>query len=77
MLDKEFKYYLENQKAFVRKYNGKHLVIKGRGIIGVYDTTENAYTTTVKDHKPGTFLIQLCSPGKENYTQVFNSRATF
>ena len=77
MLEKEFQYYLDNQDEFVRKYNGKFLVIKNKIIIGVYDTLEEAYVETQKEHKLGTFLIQECLPGEDSYTQTFNSRVVF
>lgn len=77
MLKKEFEYYLEHQNEFVEKYKGKFLVIKGEDIIGVYDTEIEAYTESVKKEEAGTFLIQECQPGEENYTQTFRSRVIF
>ena len=77
MLENEFKYYIDNQDTLVEKYNGKYLVIKGEEVIGVYDTDDEAYLETQKEHKLGTFLIQLCTPGEEAYTHVFHSRVTF
>jgi hypothetical protein len=77
MLDQEFKYYLEHQFELVKKYNGKYLVIKGEAIIGVYDTKEEAYFNSQKEHELGTFLIQFCSPGDTSYTQTYHSRVTF
>lgn len=77
MLKKEFEYYLEHQNEFVEKYRGKFLVIKDNGIIGIYDTEIEAYTESVKNEEAGTFLIQECQPGEENYTQTFRSRVLF
>ena len=76
-LEKEFKYYLANQEDFIKKYNDKYLVIKDEEIIGVYDTELQAYNETQKVHELGSFLIQLCSPGKSGYTQTFHSRVSF
>jgi len=77
MLDKEFKYYIENQVDLVNKHKGKFLVIKDLSLIGVYNSEIEAYSETVKTHELGTFLIQECQPGDENYTQTFRTRVIF
>lgn len=74
MLEKEFQYYIDNQDEIVKKYNGKYIVIKNNQVIGAYDTNIEAYDETTKTEELGTFLIQLCSPGNEAYTQTFHSR---
>lgn len=76
MLDQEFKYYQKNQKAFLDKYQGKVLVIKGEEITGVYDNEEEAYKDAVSKYDLGTFLIQLCLPEEETI-QSFHSRVIF
>ena len=73
-LEKEFEYYLKNQEEFVKKYNGRVLVIKNCAVIGVYDSDQEAIEETTKEHKLGTFLVQLCEPGVDSVTQTFNSR---
>ena len=77
MLEKEFKFYLDNQEKLVREYNGKHIVIKDETVIGAYNSNSEAYFETIKKHELGTFLIQLCSPGEEGYSQTYHSRVTF
>lgn len=77
MLEKEFQYYLDNQEELVKSYNGKFLVIKGDSVIGVFDSEEEAFFETEKNHEPGTFLIQFCEPGEGSYTQSFHSRVSF
>jgi hypothetical protein len=77
MLEQEFKYYIEHQNELVKKYNGKVLVIVGEEVVGAYDTDDEAYFTSIKKYTPGTFLVQLCTPGAESYTQTFHSRAIF
>jgi hypothetical protein len=74
MLEKEFKYYLDNQEELVRKYSGKFIVIKNMVVIGAYDSHGEAYDSTVKTEELGTFLIQHCIPGKESYSQTFYSQ---
>lgn len=77
MLKKEFDFYLENQEDLVDKHKGKFLVIKGQKVIGVYDSEIEAYSNTVQQEELGTFLIQECQPGQENYTQTFRTRIIF
>ncbi len=73
-LEKDFEYYLEHQDELVRKYNGKYVVIKNQEVLDAYDDIETAVNETAKNHELGTFLVQRCSPGKEDYTQTFHSR---
>lgn len=73
-LEKEFNFYIKNQAELLKKYEGKFIVIKGEEVVGVYDSELSAYTEAQKKHELGTFLIQQCLPGKENYTQTFHSR---
>jgi hypothetical protein len=77
MLTTEFKYYIDNQLELVEKFKGKFLVIKDQGVIGVYDSEIDAYSETIKVEELGTFLIQECQPGDENYTQTFRTRVIF
>jgi hypothetical protein len=77
MLEKEFKYYLDHQDELVKKYNGKYIVIKGEQVLGAYDSEADAYFESTKDHEAGTFLIQLCQPGEDAYTETYHSRVVF
>ena len=77
MLEKEFKYYLDNQKELVKKYNGKFIVVKDQKVIGVYSSEKEAYDETIKTNKLGTFLIQQCLSKEEGAIQTFHSRVVF
>ncbi len=77
LLEKEFKYYIDNQDELVKEYRGKFIVIKNDKVLSAYDSILEAIKETSKTEKVGTFLVQKCEPGEENYTQVFHSRATF
>lgn len=77
MLEKEFKFYLDNQEKFVKEFQGKFLVIKNDEVIGVYVSDEEAYFNTILEHEAGTFLIQFCDSGDSSYTQSFHSRVIF
>jgi len=76
-LEKEFKYYVAHQAELVSKHKGKWIVIKSHEVIGVYDDEPSAIRETQKNHKLGTFLVQLVEPGAESYTRTFHSRVAF
>jgi len=76
-LEEEFRYYTEHQDSFVKKYNGKVIVLKGNEVVGVYDSDIEAYIKAQEQHKLGTFLIQRVSSGANEYTQTFQSRVIF
>jgi hypothetical protein len=75
-LEKEFKYYLENQRELVKQYNGKFIVIKDLKVIGTYDSELEAVQKTAEKYDLGTFLVQKCEPGSESYTQTYHSRVS-
>ena len=76
-LEKEFEFYLENQSELVEKYGGKVIVIRNYEVIGVFDSELEAVDQTEKKHELGTFLVQRCVPGTENYSYSFHSRVVF
>lgn len=77
MLEQEFKYFLDHKTELIAKYPGKFIVIVGGKVVGAYESEIEAYNESLKSHKIGTFLIQLCIPGTEGYTHTFHSRAVF
>lgn len=78
MLEKEFQYYLENQKELVEKYLNRFIVIKNDKVIGDYNSELEALNETVKSgEKIGTFLIQHCLAGSQGYSNTFHSRVLF
>ena len=58
MLDIEFKYYRNNHSRLQEKYPNKFIVIKGKKVVGTYNSHSEAYYETVKNEELGTFLIQ-------------------
>lgn len=76
-LETLFNYYLTNQSELVKQYNGKHIVLVNNQVVGAFDTMEEAYNYAETNYELGTFLIQLCTPGDEAYTQTFHSRVVF
>lgn len=79
MLKNEFQYYLDNQEALVKSHFGRYIVIKDNNILGDFNSEIEAILFAKNELKLplGTFLVQHCMPGKENYTQLFHSRVSF
>jgi len=77
MLEREFKYYRDHQEELVKLYNGNTIVIIGEDVVGVYPTFEEALSASQRKYEPGTYLIQVCAPGEDNYTHTFHTRAVF
>ena len=76
-LKDEFDFYLKNQESLLEEHEGKFVVIKGHKVIGSFDNIREAVDETSKEHEPGTFLVQKCTPGEEDYTATFHSRVHF
>lgn len=77
MLKDLFQWYLDNQAELVKEYNGKYLVIKDNSVVGVYALEDIALKEATDKFGLGNFIIQLCTPGKDAYTQTFHSRVVF
>jgi hypothetical protein len=73
MLEKEYNYFNDNLKEFIKKYKGQFIVLKDDDILGVYDSMPVAISETIKNHELGTFLVQECIPAKQNI-QHFHTR---
>ncbi len=67
-LTPEFQYYLNHQDELVGTYSGKVIVIRNQQVVGQYDSHAEAYMDSIKKYDLGTFLIQLCTPGRDAYT---------
>ena len=74
-LEKEFKYYIENQNKLVKRYNNKYVVVKNKKVIGVYDSEAEAVQETSKNEPLGTFLVQKCTLGEKDYTVTLHSNS--
>jgi len=74
MLDKEFQYYLNNQKELLPLYENKYVAIVGEKVVGAYATASEALYDTDAKYTPGTCLIQLCTPGNGAYSVRAYSR---
>ncbi|MBE0674887.1 MAG: hypothetical protein IH591_09525 [Bacteroidales bacterium] len=77
MLEREFKYYRDHQEELVKLFNGRTLVIIGEKVVGDYESFEEALIESQEKYEPGTYLIQKCAPGEDNFTHTFHTRAIF
>ena len=76
MLDAEFAYFLENQDKWSAEHHGKYVVVVGQEVFGFFEDMFDAYHKAKAHYPVGTFLIQLCIPGQESFTQMlFNNVA--
>jgi len=69
----DLNWYIAHQDELVRAHNGKSVVIKDCAILSVYEDDLTALEETLKQHQPGTFIIQRVGPGPENYTATFHA----
>lgn len=67
MLNTEFKYYHDKHRELLKKYAIKFVVIKGKKIIGVYNSHSEAYKGTIKTEELGTFLIKEILNEKDHH----------
>ena len=58
MYETEKAFYQANKPSLREKYIGKHIVIIGENIVGVYDDAGAAYHETIKTHPLGSFMLQ-------------------
>jgi len=73
-LEKEFQWYRDHQEELLKKYEGKFVVIKSGKVLNAYTDIREAVDETAKTHEMGTFLVQKCTPGDQDYTATFHSR---
>ena len=74
-LEQELDFSISHQKELVKRYKGRHIVIKNNGVIG--DHEDEAIKKTLVDHELGTFLVQKCESGEKSYIQIYHSRVAF
>lgn len=63
-------YYKENRAAFVEEYPGKHLVIKGQQVVGVYNSNTEAVHEALRLHETGTYIIERPMALKANKNNI-------
>ena len=58
VLNEELAFYEEQKPVLLKSHPGQWVVIKGRGLIGVFPTRDEAYTEAVKRFSREPFLIK-------------------
>jgi len=74
MLDAENAYFEAHKGELRARYLGKHIVISGNEIRGIYNDPREAYLETIKTMKPGTFMLTPVYATDEEYVQRFRNR---
>lgn len=73
MFEREFAFFIKQQKNLVNKYRGKVLAIKGEKVVAVYDSPLDAYLKTDKNHELGKVMLQPCESGPSAYTATIST----
>ena len=77
MLEKEFKFYLDNQRELLKEFLNKYIIIKEQKVVASFLTKQEAYDYATDKFELGTFLIQHCLQGDLGHTQTFHSQVIF
>lgn len=60
-LEKQYQYYLDHEADFLKKYEGKFLVISDSLEVSAFDTKMDAYAYGAENLGLGNFLLQECT----------------
>lgn len=64
-----FLHYLEHQDEYVRQYNGKAIALgEAHEVIGAYDSEWDAVKEVSLEREPGSFIVQMVTPGTSAYS---------
>jgi hypothetical protein len=66
VLDTELNFFDENKAEWVKVYPGKFVLIKGRELIGNFDTAEAAIREGARLYGSTSFLVKQLSQTEEN-----------
>jgi hypothetical protein len=58
MLIDEIGYYKKNKQEFISLYNGKFLIIKDKGVMGVFETRSHANDEALRLYAIGSYIIE-------------------
>ena len=70
ILAEELKTYAEKKEELVRQHNGKYVLIKGNGIVGIFDSKEDATIIGIQKFGNTPFLVRKIEEVEQgqNYT---------
>ena len=78
LADKNYEWFTSHLHELAKEHEGEYLVIKDCNVIGRYKTLDKAWTDTIKQERPGTFIIQLCTEDETQTMQTyFTNRVVF
>lgn len=60
-LEKQYLFYLDHEADFLKKYEGKYLVISDELEVSAFDSKKEAYAFGVENTGLGNFLLQECT----------------
>ena len=69
MQDEDFKWFTENLPRLYGQYGDCFLAIKGKKVLGAYETRHEGIAKTGEIEEPGTFIVQQCGPDPSVYTK--------
>lgn len=76
-MERLFEFYRQNEAELVRQYDGKYLVITKDGVVGVWDSDQDAaaYQYARKQYGMGNFMLHFCSSNPQ--ANVFHCFSNF
>ena len=72
MLEKQLKYFKDNQKALIKEYSGQYIVISEDLIVTAFASLESAYIFGTQNYGLGNFLLQDCRPNFVGKVQIIS-----
>jgi hypothetical protein len=72
MLEAEIEFYEAHRAELREQYCGKRLIIVEDQVIGVYDTTGEAYAAAIERFAPGTFMLKYIPENIEDETPILS-----
>ena len=76
-MQEQFDYYLKHKEEFLKKYEGKAIVLKDFEVVETNKSEWEAFKKASKKYKQGTFIVQKVLPGTEAYTVVISSNFVY
>ncbi len=68
MFEKELEYFIKEQPTLLKQHEGKTLALKNEAVIGVYDSTLDAYLAIKRNGQLGSVMLQECTRGPKAFT---------
>ncbi len=58
LLDRQYKFFMDNKEELLEKYEGRFVVIHDEEVVGSFESDRDAYVYCVTHFKMGTFFTQ-------------------